>query len=100
MGPGDSPLSGQERRGRLLAPGPDEGGVDGLLDDLPGLRRQLPGAGRAKFADGLAVGLQDRHVDGVQGRAAHEPKYPHGSPLLFVPYARPGAGLTAIGAAA
>ncbi len=40
--------------------------------------RQLAFAGRAERCDRLAVGLQDRHVDGVQRGAGHESQDAHG----------------------
>ena len=44
-----------------------------------GETRRLTYRELARLADRLAVGLQDRHVAGVEGRAGHEAKDAHGA---------------------
>ncbi|MNJ31690.1 hypothetical protein D3C77_263340 [compost metagenome] len=74
----------------LLVAFPVEGVIDGLLDDGAGLGVQLHLPGRAEGQDVVTVGLDNRHVDGVERGAGHEAEHAKG---LF-PGGRHG-GLTA-----
>jgi hypothetical protein len=75
LGPGAGGLG--EDRGLRRATRPLQGLVGGLQHEVADGIAQLALAGRAEGGDGLAVGLQHRHVDGVEGGSGHESEHAH-----------------------
>ncbi len=68
---------GREDGGIGGVPGMVQGGPDGLPQEgAQGVRQGLL-SGRPEVGDDLAVGLQDRHIDGVQRGAGHEAQNAH-----------------------